>query len=220
MRVWITRTEPGAARTARAVADLGHRPVVAPVLARRDLPATLPPHVAVAFTSAAAVEAYGRLTPDRSAAVFAVGDATARAARDAGFASVRSAAGDGRALAGLIAADPPAALLWPRAAAPAFDLAAALSGAAPVASVPVYETRPVDPAPAPDFDAVLIHSPSAARILAECLPPAAAAGRLALALSPAVAAPLRGLPFAAVHVAARPDEAHLLAPLGKAPPAV
>ncbi len=220
MRVWITRTEPGAARTARAVAALGHEPVVAPVLARRDLPATLPPHAAVAFTSAAAVEVYARLTPDRSAAVFAVGDATARAAAEAGFAAVRSAAGDGPALAVLIAADPPASLLWPRAAEPAFDLAAALSGVVPVASVAVYETRSVVPMPAPDFDVVLIHSPRTARVLAESLPPAAAAGRRAFALSPAVAAPLRGLPFADIHVAAHPDEVHLLAPLGKAPPAV
>lgn len=220
MRVWITRTEPGASRTARAVAALGHEPVVAPVLERRDLPATLPSHAAVAFTSAAAVEVYARLTPDRSVEVFAVGDATARAAADAGFPDVRSAAGDGPALAALVAADPPASLLWPRAAAPAFDLAAALSGIAAVASVAVYETRAVDPVSAPDFDAVLIHSPRAARVLAEHLPSAAAAGRRALALSTAVAAPLRGLPFADIHVAAHPDEAHLLAPLGKASPAV
>lgn len=220
MRVWITRTEPGASRTARAVAALGHEPVVAPVLERRDLAATLPAHAAVAFTSAAAVEVYARLTPDRSAAIFAVGDATARAALDAGFTAVRSAAGDGRALVELIAADPPVSLLWPRAAAPAFDLAAALSGIVAVASVAVYETRAVDPVPAPDFDAVLIHSPRAARALAESLPPGSAAGRRALALSSAVAAPLQALPFAEVRVAAHPDETHLLAPLGKPPPAV
>jgi uroporphyrinogen-III synthase len=220
LRVWITRTEPGATRTARAVAALGHEPVVAPVLESRDLPATLPPHTAVAFTSAAAVEVYARLTPDRSAAVFAVGDATARAASDVGFADVRSAAGDGRGLARLIMADPPPGMLWPRATAPAFDLAAALAGAVPVDPVAVYETRPVEPAPAPAFDAVLIHSPRAARRLADTLPPAAAGGRLALAISEAAAGPLRRLPWREIHVAADPDEASLLAPLGKAPPAV
>ncbi|WP_415491802.1 uroporphyrinogen-III synthase, partial [Brevundimonas diminuta] len=39
--------------------------------------------------------------------VFAVGDATAEAARAAGFADVRSAAGDIHALARLIAAEAP-----------------------------------------------------------------------------------------------------------------
>lgn len=220
MRVWITRTQPGATRTARAVADLGHQPVVAPVLESRDLPADLPARPAIAFTSAAAVAAFARLIPDRAACVFAVGDATAALARDAGFARVISAAGDGRALAGLIAADPPPSLLWPRAAEPAFDLAAALSGLVPVASVAVYETRPVDPAPAPAFDAILVHSPRAARRLADTLPPAAAGGRLALAISEAAAGPLRRLPWREIHVAAHPDEASVLAPLGKAPPAV
>ncbi|HEV2083404.1 MAG TPA: uroporphyrinogen-III synthase [Brevundimonas sp.] len=220
MRVWITRTEPGAARTARAVADLGHVPVVAPVLEVHDLPGPVPPHEAVAFTSPNAVAAFARLSGARSARVFAVGDATARAAAEAGFADVASAAGDGHALAALIAADPPGALLWPRAAEPAFDLASALTGVVEVRAAPVYETRPVDPLAAPDFDLVLVHSPRAARVLAAGLSPDAAQGRRLAAISAAAAAPLGALPWAALHVAAHPDEAHLLAPLGKPPPAV
>ena len=220
MRVWITRTQPGAARTARAVVDLGHEPVIAPLLQRRDLPADLPPHPAIAFTSPNAVAAFARLSADRAARVFAVGDATARAARDAGFSDVTSAAGDGRALAALIAADPPASLLWPRAAAPAFDLGEALSGAVPVRAVAVYETVPADVAPPPTADAVLIHSPRAARVVAERLAPETASKLRLLAISPAAAAPLGALPWREIHVAAHPDEAHLLAPLGKPPPAV
>lgn len=220
MRVWITRTEPGAARTARAVSNLGHEPVVAPLLHRRDLPADLPPHPAIAFTSPNAVAVFGRLSPDRSARVFAVGDATARAARDAGFSEVTSAAGDGRALAALIAADPPASLLWPRAAEPAFDLAGALSGTVPVTAVAIYETVAAAVPHLPGFDAVLIHSPRAAQVLAERIGPAVAANARLLAISDAAAAPLRALPWREVHVAAHPDEARLLAPLGKPPPAV
>ena len=220
MRVWITRTEPGAGRTARAVAALGHEPVIAPVLEVSALPATVPPHSALAFTSLNAVAAFVRLTSDRAARVFAVGDATAAAATEAGFVDVRSAAGDGRALAALIAADPPASLLWPRAAEPAFDVAATLAGAVSVEAVAVYVARPVEPPPAPTFDAVLIHSPRAARRLSEVLSPGAADGRRVLAISEAAAAPLRALPWRQVHVASRPDETHLLAPLGKPPPAV
>lgn len=221
MRVWVTRARPGAERTARAVADLGHEPIVAPVLEVHDLPVAPPPPAdALAFTSANAVAAWTRLTPDRSARVFAVGDATAKAAREAGFTDVRSAAGDGAALADLISRAGPAHILWPRAADVAFDLEAALADRVRVRSLPVYETRPTTPPPAPAFDAVLIQSPRAARRIAETLPADAARGRLALAVSPAAARPLGALPFATIHVAAHPDEAHLLAPLGKAPPAV
>lgn len=221
MRVWVTRARPGADRTARAVAEMGHEAMVAPVLEVHDLPVDPPPSVeALAFTSANAVAAWARLTSERSSRVFAVGDATATAAREAGFADVRSAAGDGAALADLIAQAAPARVLWPRAAEIAFDLEAALSGRVPVRSLPVYETRPTTPPPAPDFDAVLIQSPRAARLIAESLTAEAAWGRLALAVSAAAARPLDALPFATIHVADSPDEAHLLSPLGKPPPAV
>ena len=89
-----------------------------------------------------------------------------------------------------------------------------------VEALAVYETRPVEPPPAPAFDVVLIHSPRAARRLAQALSPAAAEGRRALSISEAAAAPLRALPWREIHVAAHPDEAHLLAPLGKLPRAV
>jgi len=221
VRVWVTRAQPGADRTARAVADLGHEPIVAPVLEVHDLPVALPPPPeTLAFTSANAVAAWARLTSQRSARVFAVGDATAHAARDAGFIDVQSAAGDGAALADLMAQTASAPVLWPRAADIAFDLQAALSGRVPVHPLPVYETRPTSPPPRPDFDAVLIQSPRAARLITETLPADDARGRLALAVSAVAARPLGALPFATIHVADHPDEAHLLAPLGKVPPGV
>ena len=215
MRVWITRSRPGAERTALAVAARGHDPVIAPVLNLRDLPASVPTCGALAFTSANAVAAFARLTTDRSAPVFAVGDATARAATEAGFSSVRSASGDGAALADLLAATAPPDLLWPCAADVAFDLAKALAGRVTVTALPVYQAQPAEPFPTIPFDAVVVQSPRAARILAGRLPPAAAEGRLALAVSAACAVPLQALPFAHIHVATHPDEAHLLAPLGK-----
>jgi len=92
-RVWVTRAEPGAARTAVRLTALGFEPLVAPVLAIRPLsPAIdLTDIAALAFTSVNGVAAFAARTPERDRPVFTVGDATAQAARDAGFTDVRSA---------------------------------------------------------------------------------------------------------------------------------
>lgn len=156
--------------------------------------------------------------------VLTVGDATACAARAAGFDEVRSADGDVEALARLIrAAAPGARLLHPAALHPAGDLAGALRGDADIRVLPLYEAVPTDLPPPAAFDIVLIHSPRAARELSARLPDALA-GRIAVAISAAAAAPLRDLGFAAVHIAETPDETGLFdalkAALGKPPFAV
>ena len=95
-RVWITRAEPGAARTAARLRDMGFEPIVAPLLAIEQLTPPVPDlatFAALAFTSVNGVAAFAALTPGRDLPVFAVGDATAQAALDAGFADVRSIAG-------------------------------------------------------------------------------------------------------------------------------
>ena len=82
-------------------------PAVAPLLAIRPIPQPAPDLTgvaALAFTSANGVAAFAALTPDRSRPVFTVGDATAQAARAAGFARVESAGGDLDRLAALITA--------------------------------------------------------------------------------------------------------------------
>ena len=90
MRIWITRAEPGASRTAEKLRALGHEPVVAPLLQARPLPGEigLTGVGALAFTSANGVNAFAERSPERSLPVFAVGDATAAAAHKAGFAEV------------------------------------------------------------------------------------------------------------------------------------
>ena len=53
-RVWITRAEPGAARTAARLRDMGFEPIVAPLLAIKHLTPPvldLAPFAALAFTS-------------------------------------------------------------------------------------------------------------------------------------------------------------------------
>jgi len=196
--------------------------VVVPLLTLAPLPGALnaapePDAVAVlALTSPNGVEAFAPLIPRfRDHPVFAVGDATAEAARAAGFADVRSASGDIHALARLIAAEaPPGPLLAPGAREPAGDLPALLPDR-PVQRLPVYAAFETH-APAPGaFDAVMLHSPRAACALATDLPRAASSGRLAVCISDAGAAPLRPFDFTQIRVAAAPDEPSMLSALGK-----
>lgn len=223
-RVWITRAQPGAARTAARLTALGFAPVVAPLLTIRPLPDALAhaPDLAtvaaLAFTSPNGVEAFAALVPApqlRDRPVFAVGDVTAEAARAAGFADARSAAGDIHALARLINASPiKGPILAPGAREPAGDLAALLPDRA-IQRLPVYAAEETDVAAPADFDAVLIHSPRAARALAAILTPDTAAQRLAVCISAAAAAPLAALDFAEIRTADAPDEASMLTALGK-----
>lgn len=221
-RVWVTRAEPGAARTADRLTALGFTPIIAPLLTLAPLPEALhaapdPAAVAaLALTSPNGVEAFAPLIPRfRDHPVFAVGDATAEAARAAGFADVRSASGDIHALARLIAAEaPPGPLLAPGAREPAGDLPALLPDR-PVQRLPVYAAFETH-APAPEpFDAVMLHSPRAARALASDLPRAASSGSIAICISEAASAPLRPFDFAQIRIAATPDEPAMLSALGK-----
>lgn len=109
-RILVTRPEPGAARTARALGAAGFEPVVVPFTEIVPLAVAQPVAAdaarcdAVAVTSANAVS---HLSDDlfdalRDKPVFAVGDATMRAARERGFANVISADGAAEDLAELI----------------------------------------------------------------------------------------------------------------------
>jgi uroporphyrinogen-III synthase len=224
-RIWVTRASPGAEATAERLEALGWTPLVDPLLAVRDLSPVLDLSgvAALAFTSLNGVNAFARLDPDRTRRVFAVGDRTAAAARAAGFATVMSADGDVEALAALIIAEAAGldgAVLHPGALEPAGDLLSPLTAAGITARrLAVYETVTRRPAPETlanfeTLDAVLLHSPRAARILAGLLVDRPAPGLRALCLSSAVAAPLEtprqagGLE--SVAFAPRPDETALL----------
>ena len=216
--VWITRARPGADRTAERLSGLGFAPVVAPLLTIRPLDARpdLTGVQALTFTSRNGVETFAGLSPDRSLPVFAVGDATAEAARRAGFDTAHSAGGDLAALAALIRSEGSGlSILHPSAAEPAGDLAALVGDAVHVTTFPVYEATETDGAPPEAWDAVLFHSPRAARVLTARLSPDGAHGRIAVAISPAAAAPLSALPFAEIYVSEAPTETDLLAALGK-----
>ena len=215
-RVWVTRAEPGAARTAARLTALGFEPLVAPLLAIRPLAPLidLTGVAALAFTSVNGVTAFSALTASRDKSVFAVGDATAEAARGAGFTDVHSASGDAPALARLISeAEFRGGVLAPGAAEPAADLAALLAGEAEVRALAVYEAVETGvPAPA-GFDAVLVHSPRAARALA--MHAWALDDQLAVAISAAAAEPLEDLGLREVRIAAAPTDAALIEGLGE-----
>lgn len=97
MHILITRPESDAQALARELATLGHEVTVEPLL--QVIFPTLPaPGLdgvqALLFTSANGVRAFARLETRRDIATFAVGEATAREARRAGFGTVTAAGGD------------------------------------------------------------------------------------------------------------------------------
>jgi uroporphyrinogen-III synthase len=233
-RIWLTRSRPGAEADAAALAALGHDPLIDPVLEIVPVPATLDlePVAAVAATSAAAVRALAALTPRRDRPLFAVGAATAAAARAAGFEQVDAGedtdAGDAEALAArLVGAAPidrsPWSVLWPRGREVAADLAALAFALAPgrveVRPVVVYAAEPRTPeqalaaVAAGQVAAVLLHSPRGARAAAAALQAAGLAPPPAVALSSAVAA---AWPGPVLAVAARPDATALREAVGRA----
>ena len=227
MRIWVTRTSPDAEATAERLRALGHAPLVAPVLELRPIGGpgpSLDGIGALAFTSRNGVTAFAAVCTERSLPVFAVGAATARAARAAGFAAVHAADGDVGTLAALIVERRDGfsgVLLHPGA----HELAADLSGALLAHDIAarahaVYRT---DPARLPlavtaalaaqpmELDAILVHSPRAAQCLAGVADLQRAAQLIdAYCISAAAAAPLWSLSLRSVAVAPHPDETALL----------
>jgi uroporphyrinogen-III synthase len=230
--ILVTRPEPGAAETAARVAALGLTPILAPALVLTPRPFTIPRAQAVLLTSRAAARA---LPESPGIPALAVGEATAEAARAAGWRA-EAAGGTAEDLARLAAArlDPAKGpLLLAVGEGYALDLQADLRrlGFRVIRRVAYAAT----PAPAlPEaaraalrsgrVSAMLVHSPRSALCAITLLRAAGfgeeAGGIELLAISRRVAeqAVRALLPFAwrAVRVAARPEEAALLALLGEA----
>lgn len=238
MRLILVRPEPEAGRSAARLARLGHEVVSAPLLVIEPVTPGRP--AAVADDGVAALV----VTSPRSAPligdeirtklghlpVFTVGDRTAAVMTEAGFADVRSAAGDIVALGRLIAAaglPAGARLLSLGGADRAGDLAALVAPAGlTVVQQVLYRMADVAGLPlplaaalrAPGPAAVLHYSPrSAATFVAKAAEAgfAAEAARLDhLCLSPAVAAPLARAGYGRLRIATRPDETALIALIG------
>ncbi len=237
-RVLVTRPVEDAAPLAERLEANGFTAVVEPLLRIRFLEGAGPDLSglqALAFTSANGVRALAHAAPDakgKGLAVFAVGPATAEAARAAGFADVRNADGDVAALARLIidaCVAAAGAVLHVAGRARAGDLMGALQGAGlearravlyeAVAAEALSESlrREIE---AGDIGAVLIFSPRTAGLFVNLMTDAGLAplarDMCLVALSPAVAEAAAALPWGAVKVAGAPEQEALLAALAQA----
>jgi uroporphyrinogen-III synthase len=227
LKIWITRARPGADATAARVRALGHEPFVAPLLEVRrapDVRLDLSGVAALAFTSANAVRAFAELSEERGLRVFAVGAATAQAAKAAGFRHVLSADGDVAALAEGIAArrsEIGGVVLHPGAADPAGDLAGALApSGVEVRQITLYETVEAtlssdEIAALQQIDVALVHSPKAGEVLATVLQAHPQPHLKLLAISQAALKPLLATPAAAKLSSPFPLEAALLNLIGR-----
>lgn len=238
MRVLITRPEREATALATALAQRGHAPVIAPLFTLQilhppaDFAAALAACQAVLLTSANGARALAEAGDQRSKPVFAVGDTTAATAEGLGFTSVVSASGDAAALAELVKQrlDPAKGSLVHVAGV---DVAGdPAPGGFETRRFALYEARAADALPdsaraalqARALDAATFFSPRAASAFAALVEKAGLAdacrGVTAIAISPAVAEPLKALPFQAVQTAARPTRQAVLEEIDRLPAAV
>ncbi|MDA0786239.1 MAG: uroporphyrinogen-III synthase [Proteobacteria bacterium] len=235
MRVLVTRPRPDADDTASALIALGHDPVVAPLLRvtfETDADLDLSDVQAILITSANGARALASATERRDLPVFAVGDASANAARQCGFAQTESAGGNVEKLAALVTdrlspRDGP--LVHVAGTVTAGDLSGTLTKAGfEVSRAVLYRAETVPRLPPViaahlrdgTLDAALFYSPRtaaqfAALVAAEGLE--RQCGRIiAFALSAAVAEKLSALPFSLVRNAKSADQASLLDALNAA----
>ena len=181
------------------------------------------------FTSSNGVRAFAGLSDRRDLPVFAVGDATARACRDAGFSDVHTASGDVDALANYVIrhCQPlDGRLVQIAGTISAGDLAGALRAAGFIIDrIPIYEAHAAKALSSGTrtamknrrIDAVLFFSPRTASTFVSLAQSAgledACRNINAYCLSPAVAKRAAALPWKRVTIAAEPTQTALLASL-------
>ena len=231
MRILVTRSQPSAAQTAADLRARGHEPIVAPLFEMELLGAVDPkdgPWDAILLTSANGLWGIVSFAHDKKwhgIPVFAVGDITAKAARDMRFTDVTSAGGNVNDLVELVAARlrSPARLLYLAGADRAGDLAGALRARnCDVDLVVVYRFITAERLPEPaaaalsdELDAVLHFSRASAEDFLTAarnsnLLDAALNKPVHFCLSEQVAAPLREAGAGRIQVAARPTQDALL----------
>lgn len=236
MRLLVTRPLPDAGRTAERLRELGHEAVVAPLLEIDLDPSAVPPLggaqalIVTSRNALRALDARGLSDAERKRPLFAVGESTARMARETGFSSIHTGGGTAERLAPLIVSTckPDAGpLIHLAGEKTAWDLKGALEAAKfTVAQPVVYRAVPANELPAPALEAlaagrldgVMLMSPETAKIYAALLAahdigPVSAKMRH-FCLSQAVAVELSPLPGAIPEVAAEPTQEALLALVG------
>lgn len=225
--IWMSRTMPVAWDSADRLTGLGYEVLTAPLLHVEFLPTVLDLKGvgSLIFTSRNGVAAFINRTSDRRLRVYAVGDATADAARRAGFQQVASAGGDVDDLCRMILAEArrdDGVVLRAGAHEPAGNLVADLAKSGfDVVDWTAYRTVDESPrdivtqicAPQRPFDAVLIYSPKAARSLSRLLDNQRLPLGALICISQAAATELQAHDAYHICVAERPNEMSLFTAL-------
>lgn len=229
-RMLVTRPEPDGQSTLARLRALDITADAVALMTRQTLDTSLPPadgFTAMVVTSANAI----RSLADRGAAedylhlpVFAVGDRTAREAKDAGFARVSSAAGALQDLVNaMVISRMRGPVFYPAGRHQSGDLAKALAPLGiMVATAKIYDMVAIDALPEPvlaelaegRISAVLSYSRRTADIfagLAKRLDTTQRRRVAMLCLSEAVAEPLLEAHFNRISLADRPDEEAMMA---------
>ena len=234
-RILVTRPAEDAAPLAVRLRVRGYDGLIEPMLEMVWLQGPEPDLFdvqALLFTSANGVRAYAKRTGRRDRPVYAVGDSTAAAAHDAGFAEVESASGDVYALAALVrqrCSPNSGTLLHVAGTKLAGDLGGLLSEAGfTVRREALYEAvaarslgrQTTEVLRTARVEAVLFFSPRTARSFVTLLAEADLLDHCrtvdAVCLSPAVAdaacayGTLGAVPWRSVRVASRPKQDDLL----------
>ncbi|TWT14914.1 uroporphyrinogen-III synthase [Reyranella sp. CPCC 100927] len=240
MRVLVTRPEPEARAFAAALVARGHEPVLAPMLrlvalsVPDDLVERLAAAQAILLTSANGARTLAQATKVRGYRIFAVGDATARAARDSGFTEVVSARGDAQALVAVVSKwlqPGEGRLVHAGGAAKAGDVATSLRSAGfAIDEIALYDMQSVDTLPADvvqmvedgRLDAATFFSPRTAQAFVKVAVQAGIAPFLActvaVAISPAALAGADGIPWRTRIAARAPTQDGVLASLDAVAP--
>jgi uroporphyrinogen-III synthase len=230
LRALVTRPEEEAAAFAAELRERGLEPVLEPLLRisfRRNVEMDLAGVQALLFTSANGARAFAASRARRDFRVFAVGDATAAAARAAGFRSVESAGGDVEDLARVVRAriDPRSGAVFHAAGS---AVAGDLSGRLGAAGFTVRRAVLYDAEEAQQFtpetaellrvggiELALFFSPRTAHLFATLAAPLPAKldRSAAMCLSPAVARAVSTLRWRQLRVASSPTQKSLLGAL-------
>jgi uroporphyrinogen-III synthase len=228
-RVLVTRPEPGASATAQVLRSAGFDPAALPLTEVRPLPADefeMPTIDAVAVTSANALRhaSHSLLARITTLPLYAVGEATADTAGDAGFSNVVAGPGDAAGLAAAMGAvlAPGSVVLYLCGKVRKPDFEQGLRGRGiRVITLETYDTVPVLVA---DGDlkrlgseqllAVLVHSAEAAKALAALATRPTVArlfeGTLLVAISRRAAAPAEAVFAGRIVVARDPTDAAMI----------
>jgi uroporphyrinogen-III synthase len=223
LRVLVTRPQPGGDGTAARLQAAGYEPIVMPLTeiigVAAELPSSLPRAVAISSANAVRHAPASLVSMLARAPVFAVGDKTAAAARQAGFAHVRSSASNAADLARDIvaAAGPEAPIVYVagRVRLDALEVELAAAGCE-VRVIETYDTRQRAPSPQEmtqlegrPVDFALVYSTKGADSLARLVAPRAGtifADTAFICISQRIAQNLSQLVSGAVSHAATPDE--------------